>query len=180
MPPWISHIVSAQRKESKYYSSRWVQLATIASNNTPRVRTVVFRGWSDSYDMEIFTDKRSQKYQELLLNNNVEVCWYFNKSKCQFRFRGKTILVSDTNKLSHWNELNDNSKSIWGGERPGELYNFNKKDELITGNKIDFSDNFILLKINITHVDKLQILKPEHIRTRWVRESEWIEERINP
>tara|TARA_B100001250_G_scaffold42046_1_gene33247 strand:- start:308 stop:463 length:156 start_codon:yes stop_codon:yes gene_type:complete len=51
MPPWLSHISSAQEKESKFDSSRWIQLATIGIDNTPRVRTVVFRGWSVSYEM---------------------------------------------------------------------------------------------------------------------------------
>ena len=60
MPPWISHVRSALRKESHIDSSRWLQLATIGIDKTPRVRTVVFRGWSESYEMEIFTDKRSQ------------------------------------------------------------------------------------------------------------------------
>ena len=87
-PPWLSHIRSAQQKESKYHSSRMVQLATIGIDNTPRVRSVVFRGWSESYEMEIYTDKRSQKYHELDLNNNVEICWLFSIAKCQFRFRG--------------------------------------------------------------------------------------------
>ena len=38
-----------------------------------------------NYEMEIYTDKRSQKYHELDLNNNVEICWLFSRSKCQFR-----------------------------------------------------------------------------------------------
>ena len=52
-------------------------ISYIGIDNTPRVRTVVFRGWSESYEMEIYTDKRSQKYHELNLNNNVEVCCFF-------------------------------------------------------------------------------------------------------
>ena len=62
MPPWLSQLSSALKKESNLISSRWIQLATIGIDNTPRVRTVVFRGWTDSYEMEIYTDKRSQKY----------------------------------------------------------------------------------------------------------------------
>ena len=81
MPPWLSHISSAQKKEQNINSSRWVQLATVGFDNTPRVRTVVFRGWSDSYEMKILTDKRSQKYHELELNSNVEICWLFPKIK---------------------------------------------------------------------------------------------------
>ncbi len=77
MPPWLSQLSSALKKESKLISSRWIQLATIGIDNTPRVRTVVFRGWTDSYEMEIYTDKRSQKYYELNLNDNVEICWFF-------------------------------------------------------------------------------------------------------
>ena len=77
MPPWLSQLSSAQRKESRFDSSRWLQLATIGIDNNPRVRTVVFRGWSKSYEMEIYTDKRSQKCDELNFNNNVEICWLF-------------------------------------------------------------------------------------------------------
>ena len=87
MPPWLTQLSFALKKESKLVSSRWIQLATIGIDNTPRVRTVVFRGWSDSYEMQIYTDKRSQKYYELNLNNNVDICWFFFNSKCQFRFR---------------------------------------------------------------------------------------------
>ncbi len=47
MPPWLVQLRSALRKESRFNSSSWIQLATIGTDNTPRVRTVVFRGWSD-------------------------------------------------------------------------------------------------------------------------------------
>ena len=74
MPPSLSHIISAQRIEAKLDSIKLVQLATHGLGNTPRVRTVVFRGWSDTYEMKILTDNISQKIQELDLNNNVEIC----------------------------------------------------------------------------------------------------------
>ena len=70
----MSHIISAQRIEAKLDSNKLVQLATHGLDNTPRVRTVVFRGWSDTYEMKILPDKISQKIQELDLNNNVEIC----------------------------------------------------------------------------------------------------------
>ena len=61
MPPWLSLVISALRNESDVDSSRWIQLATIGIDNTPRVRTVVFRGWSESYEMEIYIDKEVKK-----------------------------------------------------------------------------------------------------------------------
>ena len=101
MPPWLFLINAAQRKELKSISSRWVQLATIGIDNTPRVRTVVFRGWSRYYEMEILTDKRSQKFNELDLNNNVEICWLFSKAKCQFRLRGKSTIDEGEDTIRH-------------------------------------------------------------------------------
>ena len=180
MPPWLSDIISAQRKESKFDSSRWIQLATIGIDNKPRVRTVVFRGWSENYEMEIYIDKRSQKYQELDLNNNVEVCWVFSRSKCQFRFRGTSKIDFGNDAIGHWNQLSDKSKSMWHWPNPGEHFVLNIKNDFSVETLENVSDNFILLKIDISYVDKLLLNKPIHIRRKWVREKEWIEERINP
>ena len=179
MPPWLSQISSAQRKQSKFGSSRWVQLATVGLDNTPRVRTVVFRGWSDSYEMEIYTDKRSQKYYELEMNNNVEICWLFSGSKCQFRLRGTSRIDVGKDSLRHWEQLSDKSKSMFGWPKPGENFALEKKDDLsVICN--DLTDNFTLLKIDITYVDQLQLSDPIHFRRKWIRKDKWIEQRINP
>tara|TARA_B100000965_G_scaffold399810_1_gene420551 strand:+ start:1289 stop:1831 length:543 start_codon:yes stop_codon:yes gene_type:complete len=180
MQPWLSQLSSVQRKESKFHSSRWLQLATIGIDNTPRVRTVVFRGWSESREMEIYIDKRSQKYQELGLNNNVEICWLFLRSKCQFRFRGKSKIDIDNDYLSHWQQLSEKSKSLWNWPCPGDDFDFEKKEDF-TFNKVAHpSNNFAILRIEITHVDQLLLHNPVHIRRRWIRENAWVEERINP
>ena len=180
MPPWLSQLSSAQRKESRFDSSRWLQLATIGIDNKPKVRTVVFRGWSKSYEMEIYTDKRSQKCDELNFNNNVEICWLFSKSKCQFRFRGTSRFASDKYKLLCWEKLSEQSRSMWSWPTPGDHFVFDQMNDLPvkTNNKV--STNFAVLNIDITHVDQLFLHKPIHIRRRWVRTNEWNEERINP
>ncbi len=179
MPPWLAQVSSFERKEANFNSKRWIQLATIGIDNTPRVRTVVFRGWSQSYEMKILTDKRSQKYKELDLNNNVEICWLFSGSKCQFRFRGKSRIDLSKDKLNHWNQLNERSRSMWSWPKPGDSYSSGKEKKLTDKIK-DLSDNFTLLKIEITHVDQLLLTNPIHIRRKWVKNEEWIEERINP
>ena len=180
MPPWLSQIRSVQRKEGNINSSRWIQLATVGIDNTPRVRTVVFRGWSKSYEMEIYTDKRSEKFNELDLNNKVEICWLFFKSKCQFRFRGTSRIYMGKECLPNWNQLNKKSKSMWGWPRPGDKYDIDNKGIYSEKTKVDLRDNFAVLKIEISYVDQLLLIKPMHIRRRWVKEQEWLEERINP
>ena len=180
MPPWLSQLSSAQRKESKLHSSRWLQLATIGLDSKPRVRTVVFRGWSKSYEMELYTDKRSQKYHELNLNNNVEICWHFSKAKCQFRFRGSSKIASDKCKVLCWEKLSEQSRSMWSWPVPGNCFVFDQIKDLSVKNNKELSNNFVVLKIYITHVDQLLLNKPIHIRRKWVRKNEWKEERINP
>ena len=77
MTPCLSNFSSSLKKEERSHSASWIQLATIWIDNTPRVRTVVFRDWSKFYEKVIYTDKRSQNYNELNINNNVEIFWLF-------------------------------------------------------------------------------------------------------
>ena len=179
MPPWLSHISSYQNKESKIHSSRFIQLATIGLDTFPRVRTVVFRGWSDSYELKILSDNRSPKFEEIKNNNKVEICWLFQKSKCQFRLRGKASIDYGQDRYNHWEMLDNNNKKMWGWPNPGSSFDIEKK-QIMADKASNNYDNFILLKININYVDQLKLIKPTHYRRRWIREDEWIEERVNP
>ena len=180
MPPWLLYIISAQRKESSVRSSNWIQLATVGIDNTPRVRTVVFRGWSKSYEMELLTDKRSHKYQELSINNNVEICWLFTKSNSQFRLRGRSRFDYGKDKIRYWNQLSEYSKSMWSWPSPGEKFKHDSKNDNSPHQNEVISNNFLLLKIDIDHVDHLILNKSIHIRKRWILKDDWTEERINP
>ncbi len=169
-----------QKKEGNSKSCRWLQFATLGIDNTPRVRTVVFRGWSDSFEMIVFTDKRSQKYYELERNNNVEICWLFLESNCQFRFRGNSIIDHSKDRLLYWEKINAKAKSMWSWPSPGEKFR-----SIINNNKFekdtsDYFENFSLLKIDIFHVDQLLLFDPIHVRKSWIKTHEWIEKRINP
>ena len=157
-----------------------VQLATIGIDNTPRVRTVVFRGWSEFYEMEIYTDIRSQKINELNFNNNIEICWLFLSTKCQFRFRGTSTIDIGNDRQCHWNKLSEKSKAMWSWPAPGDHYMINKNDELKDKMQEKESSNFTLLKIDIANVDQLLLHKPFHTRRKWIRKNKWIQERINP
>ena len=131
MPPWFKHILLYQEKESYLKSSRFLQLATVGLDNTPRVRTVVFRGWTELFEMKIFTDKRSLKISELELNDNLEICWLFIKSNCQFRFRGRSKIDMSNDTFNHWDLIDDSAKIMWGWPNPGEKYVLEKNNNSI-------------------------------------------------
>ena len=63
---------------------------------------------------------------------------------------------------------------------PGEILNTYKNKKLAVKNKSDQFSNFILLKIDIYHVDQLILDKPIHKRRRWIRKTDWAEEQIIP
>ena len=105
---------------------------------TPRVRIVVFRGLTDSYEMKILTDIRSHKFSELNVNNNVEICWFFMNSKCQFRFRGSSSFDQGNDTLDHWNQIDDQSKMMWSWPTPGAK--FINHDEKQLKNKKQFKN----------------------------------------
>tara|TARA_B100000965_G_scaffold256785_1_gene216371 strand:+ start:72 stop:626 length:555 start_codon:yes stop_codon:yes gene_type:complete len=180
LPIWIQHLVAIQKKESKGISSRWIQISTLGLDNSPRVRTVVFRGWSENYEMEILTDQRSEKFNELKKNSNVEICWLFPKTKCQFRFRGIAKIGIEEEAVDFWQKLSPSSRSLWAWPLPGATYSVNSSYPQEIKDGVSKPENFVLLKIDIFEVDKLLLQKPIHIRKRWMKSSGWVEERINP
>jgi len=69
---------------------------------------------------------------------------------------------------------------MWRWPSPGNHFVFGKKNDLPIKKKEDISNNFTLLRIDITQVDKLLLQKPINIRRRWILNNEWSDERINP
>ena len=87
LPPWRQRLRGAIKREGRQGSARWLQLATVASDGTPRVRTLVFRGWSEADQLELYTDGRSSKTSELSHQPQVELCWLLSKARQQYRLR---------------------------------------------------------------------------------------------
>ena len=77
LPSWRQDLKSSRKKEGKLPSNRWVQLATVNHKNEPRLRTIVFRGWQKNTSMIFFTDRRSEKIENLKSNPKAEILWFF-------------------------------------------------------------------------------------------------------
>ena len=118
LPEWRLAIKSSNNKEGKSVSKRWIQIATTSKDNLPRLRTVVFRGWSEVNSMLIYTDRRSEKINDININNNVEILWLFPKSKTQYRLKGETYEIKEN--IRFWDNLSENSKTTWFWPNPGD------------------------------------------------------------
>jgi len=102
--------------------ARWLQLATVAADGTPRVRTLVFRGWGAASHLDLLTDGRSAKLTELQANPAVEVAWLLPKARAQFRLRGQAqILPAAPGSAEHhhlWQALTPGGRAYGGGPSP--------------------------------------------------------------
>ena len=91
---WRSPLARALHRNRSLAFARYLQLATVRDTGRPANRTVVFRGFlDDTNQLKFITDSRSQKAEEISLYPWGEICWYFPKTREQFRIAGKLILV---------------------------------------------------------------------------------------
>lgn len=72
LPPWRPLLRGAREGEGRSPQPRWLQLATVASDDIPRVRTLVFRSWAGAAALDLLTDGRSAKPAELARQPAVE------------------------------------------------------------------------------------------------------------
>lgn len=106
MAPWIPTFKSATEAELAANENDppfiTFQFATVDSQGFPHVRTLVYRGFlfddRNSNVITCVTDKRTNKYKELLTNDKFEAVFYFPKIRKQFRFRGMARIIDNTYK----------------------------------------------------------------------------------
>lgn len=96
------------------------QVATVAADGGPAVRTVVLRGADRARGTVRFhTDRRSRKYGELRANPAVAMHLYDHGKKIQLRLRGTALLhAGDGFAESLWRGMRDMSKACYRQPEP--------------------------------------------------------------
>ncbi len=95
LAPWRSPLAHALHRNRSLPFSRYLQLATVRSDGTPANRTVVFRGFrAETNQLMFISDSRSEKTKQIADHTAAEACWYFTKTREQFRLLGHLTLVT--------------------------------------------------------------------------------------
>ncbi len=192
LPEWRSRLASALHRNRAKYHSRYFQLATVSPEGLPKNRTVVFRGFLESTNIiQIITDSRSEKVAQITHNPWGEICWYFTKTREQFRISGELLLVDCNNSNSEliaarkaaWQKISDNARSQFIWPNPGEA----RTDDLtlfvpaMPSNQ-DPVSNFCLLLLTPQKVDHLELRGEPQNRCLYQLQSngDWTTEVINP
>ena len=189
LPPWRSPLARAVHRNRSVPHVKFVQLATMDLDGKPRNRTIVFRGWVDSsQQLKFVTDQRSEKIPQLQQHQWVEVCWYFTKSREQFRISGTMKIVdhqSQSTKESDlrtqsWQQLSSKAQAQFYWPSPGQ-----KRSPISAFEGIEPAttppNNFSLLLLTPQKVEHLQLRGEPQNRTLYqLEDSEWIKSELNP
>ncbi len=192
LAPWRSPLSRALHRNRSQPYSRYLQLATVDFQGLPANRTVVFRGFlENSNQLQIITDARSNKIAHIQAKPWAEICWYFSKSREQFRLFGKLILVTaadlePTLQLARqrvWQNLSDSARLQFSWPNPGEK----RTENLEAFSSSDISakepvNNFCLLLLTPEKVDHLELKGEPQNRCLYLLQQDqtWSTQPINP
>jgi pyridoxamine 5'-phosphate oxidase len=184
LPPWRALLRGAREREGRSPAARWLQLATVAADGTPRLRTLVFRGWTGDTSLDLLTDGRSAKAAELARQPAVELCWLLPRARMQFRLRGAVaalpLEVDQGERQRHWQALSPSGRAVWGWPSPGAALQAEAPFPAALEDGSPLPDHLQLLRISLTQVELLELMPQPHRRRRWRLEEGWQERALNP
>lgn len=184
LPPWRALLRGAREREGRGPQARWLQLATVAADGTPRVRTLVFRGWAGPAQLDLLSDGRSGKASELAGQPAVELCWLLPRARSQFRLRGRLIALpleqERRERERHWQALSPGGRALWGWPPPGAPLERQAAFPEALAEGTPVPAHFLLLRVALSQVELLELKDHPHQRRRWQASQQWLEERLNP
>lgn len=143
----------------------------------------------DSDLLQFAVDRRSDKIAHLQTQPRAALCWYFRKTREQFRITGSvTIVTGDTDcewqpsRDRLWDSISDNGKLLWYWPQPkaprAETEAF--ASQLPASAKRPPA-SFVLLLLHPTEVDWLQLRGDPQNRVRFILDpSGWHAQTVNP
>ncbi|XP_011628349.1 pyridoxine/pyridoxamine 5'-phosphate oxidase 2 isoform X4 [Amborella trichopoda] len=192
--PWKQLLLTALETNAHLKYSSFFQLATVRPNGKPANRTVVFRGFQEGSDkIQINTDSRSHKIEDIKHCPFGEICWYFTDSWEQFRIEGRIDIIdglnSELEKLQlrekAWFSSSLKSRLQYLASTPGlpcideELY----KDCTLEPSAGPV-DAFCLLILEPEQVDYLNLKVNVRLRHTFKQSNDgkgqWLQEKVNP
>nr|ADA67932.1 putative pyridoxine 5'-phosphate oxidase [Wolffia arrhiza] len=192
--PWKQLLLSALETNKHIKHSRFIQLATVTPNGKPANRTVVFRGFFQGTDLiQINTDWRSSKIEDLKNCPFAEICWYFADSWEQFRLSGRIDIIDaaypDLSKLKDreksWYASSLNSRLQYLAPHPGLPRTLEEPAEGIDLDPLKGPvEAFCLLEFDAEKVDYLNLKTNE--RSVYTSEligdglKQWVVQKVHP
>ncbi len=195
-PHWRALVQKALYRHRSDPTARYLQLATVTPTGDPRNRTVVFRGFrGDTDQFQFAVDSRSEKIDQIQHHPQAQVCWYFPKTREQFRVTGSLTLVMDpvahpdpsiyaADRVQLWRQLSTKGRLLWYWPTP-------KAPQAAVSDYVEDipkdsepPETFVLLLLDPWGVDHLELKGDEtypQLRHLYQRtEQGWSKQAVNP
>ncbi|HEY9648336.1 MAG TPA: Npun_F5749 family FMN-dependent PPOX-type flavoprotein [Chroococcidiopsis sp.] len=191
LAPWRSPLARALHLNRSLVYARYVQLATVDRDRRPANRTVVFRGFlDDDNQLQFITDQRSAKIEHIDHSPWGEVCWYFPKTREQFRLLGHLTLVAadypDATLVAArqqlWQALSDAARLQFAWPNPGVERSPEAAFSPPAPDPLTPLANFCLLLLAPMQVDHLELRGNPQNRQRYCYNDaqQWAIAEVNP
>jgi pyridoxamine 5'-phosphate oxidase len=188
---WRSPLARSLHRNRSLAYARYLQLATVRADGRPANRTVVFRGFLENTNqLKFITDIRSQKAVEINLYPWGEICWYFPKTREQFRIAGQLILAGadcldvelGAARRTAWQEISEGARYQFGWPEPGEDKAEAIAFDCASPDDIEPLPNFCLLLLEPETVDFLELRGEPQNRSLYGRDGDgnWFVRSVNP
>lgn len=191
MSLWRSLLARAIHKNRSLPYSRYFQLATVRADHRPANRTVVYRGFLGDDQLKMITDFRSAKVEQIQQLAWGEACWYFPKTREQFRLGGKLTLINaeypnaelQKARQTTWQDLSDAARLQFVWPYPGKTRTEdNDAFSPPPPDTVKPLDNFCLLLLTVVEVDHLELRGEPQKRSLYHQDNHhnWTEQAVNP
>jgi pyridoxamine 5'-phosphate oxidase len=123
--PWRKLLDASLAAHDDDPTPRYVALASNGLDRAPACRMLVFRGFAADCDGLLFsTDARSLKVREISRDARAEVCWYFPRTREQYRLAGSVYLVREgtsfrSSRIAVWESLSQSVRKQFSWPSPG-------------------------------------------------------------
>lgn len=182
LAPWRSPLARALHRNRSKPESRYFQLATVTAEGRPANRTVVFRGFAEaSNQIQLVTDRRSDKLGQIQANPWAEACWYFTQTREQFRLTGRlSVITADhpevqaqADRRFAWQKLSNGARQQFHWPQPKAKRQEDGEPFAVADlDPAQPLDNFCLVRLEPLAVDHLELRGDPQNRTRYVYQGE--------
>lgn len=191
LAPWRSPLSRAEHRNRSVPNARYLQLATVGSDGKPANRTVVFRGFLEGSDrLKFVTDARSEKAGQIDRHPWGEICWYFPKTREQFRISGQLTLVRAGTpdpslfkaRQIAWQELSDAARQQFAWPQPAAPRADAGAFQPPLPDPAEPLSHFCLLLLEPEQVDFLELRGDPQNRCIYRLEGDrtWVSHAVNP
>jgi pyridoxamine 5'-phosphate oxidase len=190
LAPWRSPLSRNLHLHRSQPESRYIQLATVSPAGLPSNRTVVFRGFRNgTNDIQIISDRRSEKIIQLQHSPYGEICWYFPKTREQFRIFGEIVVITaDTAHEEYqnlreklWQSISDSARQQFTWAQPASPRPEDGDFPVGTADPVMPVENFCLLLLIPSKCDHLLLKGNPQNRYLYLRQGwAWQVEHVYP